>query len=78
MINSGRPWFKFSAFFYNDFIITFFIAGFKLLNIRPPMLSCGTAAALWSDSTMPSAIGYGALQPRELLLVVISFLDKLA
>ena len=46
MINSGRPWFRISG-----------NAGSKLLNRCPPKDSCGTEAALWSDSTMPSAIG---------------------
>ena len=46
MINSGRPWFRFSG-----------SAGTKLLNSCPPKLSCGTGVALWSNSTMPLAIG---------------------
>ena len=46
LINSGRPWFRFSG-----------NAGSKLLTSCPPRHSCGTGAALWSNSTMPSAIG---------------------
>ena len=46
MINSGRPWFRFSG-----------SGGTKLLDSCPPKFSCGTAGALWSNSTMPSAIG---------------------
>ena len=46
MINSGRPWFRFSG-----------SGGTKLLDSCPPAFSCGTAFSLWSNSTMPSAIG---------------------
>ena len=46
MINSGRPWFRFSG-----------SAGTKMLNSCPPKLSCGTGVALLSNSTMPLAIG---------------------
>ena len=46
MINSGRPWFRFSG-----------NAGSKLLDSCPPWYSCGTEIPFWSNSTMPSAIG---------------------
>lgn len=46
MIESGRPWFRFSG-----------DAGNKLLNECVPRLSCGSLGALWSDDNMPTVVG---------------------
>lgn len=46
MIESGRPWFRFSG-----------EAGNHLLNSCPPQFSCGTNVGLWSDEPMPGNIG---------------------
>ena len=46
MINSGRPWFRFSA-----------SAGLKHLDSCPPKYSCGTVCGIWSNSTVPSRVG---------------------
>ena len=46
LINSGRPWFRFSG-----------NAGSKLLNNCPAYFSCGTVCGIWSNSTMPSQVG---------------------
>lgn len=46
MVNSGRPWFRFSG-----------AAGTRLLDRCPPAYSCGADAAIWSDSVMPIEVG---------------------
>ena len=46
MIAAGRPWFRFTS-----------NAGNKLADFCVPLYSCGTAATLWSNSTMPSSVG---------------------
>ena len=46
MIAAGRPWFRFIG-----------NAGNKLADFCVPMMSCGTVATLWSNSTMPSSVG---------------------
>ena len=46
MIKQGRPWFRFSG-----------SAGNMMLNHTVPENSCGTHLVLWSNNTMPSAVG---------------------
>lgn len=46
MINSGRPWFRFSG-----------AAGSRMLNRCVVRKSCGTNIPMWSDDPMPIEIG---------------------
>ena len=49
MIKQGRPWFRFSG-----------SAGDMMLNHTVPEYSCGTHIGLWTNNTMPSAVGVKA------------------
>ena len=46
MIARGRPWFRFAG-----------AAGNMMLNSCPPDNSCGTHGGIWTNHTMPTAIG---------------------